>query len=211
MPGRVLHLDPDAIAEFQERRRRLHRAGWSRPCGFRRCRNSRAPPSGIGLPGPPSASRLETVPEPMMVPAASGRVLAAWAISVGKSKVMSTPAHRPAEGLAVDEDQQRQMRACRRPRPCPARPASPRRARRPRRLGLEEAEALGEFGRDQVAQADIVDQHDQPDRRRRLFAGRAHRHVADDDGDFGLHVDAPGFVRQARSDRAAPMKLSEPP
>ena len=43
------------------------------------------------LPGPPS-SLLETVPEPMIVPAPSGRDLAAWAIRVGKSKVMSMPA-----------------------------------------------------------------------------------------------------------------------
>ena len=37
-------------------------------------------------------SVFETVPEPMIVPADSGRVRAAWAIKAGKSKVMSTPA-----------------------------------------------------------------------------------------------------------------------
>ncbi len=41
---------------------------------------------------PAAGSRLETVPEPMTVPASSSRVRAAWAISVGKSKFMSTPA-----------------------------------------------------------------------------------------------------------------------
>src|SRR3990167_3773489 len=37
-------------------------------------------------------SVLETVPEPIMVPAPKFRVLAAWAIKVGKSNVISTPA-----------------------------------------------------------------------------------------------------------------------
>src|SRR5215217_9640878 len=46
----------------------------------------------MGLPGEPSASLLDTVPEPTMVPALNGRVLAAWAFRGGKSKVMSTPA-----------------------------------------------------------------------------------------------------------------------
>ncbi|MDQ0137784.1 hypothetical protein J2T08_005728 [Neorhizobium galegae] len=38
------------------------------------------PPSFTGLPGPPSGSRLETVPDPMMVPAQRALVFAAWAI-----------------------------------------------------------------------------------------------------------------------------------
>src|SRR5579885_1696412 len=41
---------------------------------------------------PAAGSRLETVPEPMIVPASSARVRAAWAIRVGKSKFMSRPA-----------------------------------------------------------------------------------------------------------------------
>ena len=41
---------------------------------------------------PRDRSALEIVPEPMMVPAPSGRVRAAWAISWGKSKFMSVPA-----------------------------------------------------------------------------------------------------------------------
>ena len=44
------------------------------------------------MPGPPSASRFDTVPEPMMAPPIKGRVLTACEISVGKSNVMSTPA-----------------------------------------------------------------------------------------------------------------------
>ena len=41
---------------------------------------------------PKLRSRLETVPEPIMVPAARGRVCAACWIKRGKSKFMSTPA-----------------------------------------------------------------------------------------------------------------------
>ena len=36
-------------------------------------------------------SLLDTVPEPMTVPAASSRLRAAWATSVGKLKVLSIP------------------------------------------------------------------------------------------------------------------------
>ena len=45
-----------------------------------------------GLPGDPSVPLLEMVPDPMTLPALSGRVFAAWAMSWGKSNVMSTPA-----------------------------------------------------------------------------------------------------------------------
>ena len=53
----------------------------------------------MGLPGPPSAPRFDTVPDPMIVPAVRLRVLAAWAIRVPKSKVMSTPASASPSGL----------------------------------------------------------------------------------------------------------------
>ena len=69
------------------------------------------------------------------------------------------------------------------------------RAERGGRLALQEAEALGEFGRDQVAQADVVGQHDQPDAVQRLFGRSAHTHVAGDDRDFGLEVDAESLAR----------------
>ena len=60
-----------------------------------------APPSATGLPGPPPASRFDTVPEPMMLPAPSGRVFAACAISSGKLKVMSTPASARPKGCPL--------------------------------------------------------------------------------------------------------------
>ena len=42
--------------------------------------------------------QVETVPDPMIEPAQRARVLAAWAIRVGKSKVMSTPASGAPKG-----------------------------------------------------------------------------------------------------------------
>jgi hypothetical protein len=48
----------------------------------------------------------------------------------------------------------------------------------------------GEFGRDQAAQRNIVDQHHQPDRGCRLLAGCAHGHIADDHGDLAFQIDA---------------------
>src|SRR5215813_6151013 len=56
----------------------------------------------MGLPGPP-ASLLEMVPEPMMEPAVSRRVLAAWAISCGNENVMSTPALGRPSNLPLTE------------------------------------------------------------------------------------------------------------
>ncbi|MNI41295.1 hypothetical protein D3C73_955450 [compost metagenome] len=64
------------------------------------------------------------------------------------------------------------------------------------RLGLDEAETLGQFAGDQVAQAHVVDQADQADRRQGLVAAGAERHVAGDDHDLGLQVAAPGLVLQ---------------
>ena len=50
--------------------------------------------------------------------------------------------------------------------------------------------------RDEVAQADVVDQHDEPDRGARLLRRRAHRNVASHYRDLALEVDAPGLVGQ---------------
>ena len=80
-----------------------------------------------------------------------------------------------------------------------------------RRLGLEEAEALGELGRDQVAQRDVVDQHHQPDVLARRLGVHAHRHVVDDHRDLGLEVDAVRLVGQRDRRRRGPRKPSEPP
>src|SRR3990167_6955799 len=61
-------------------------------------------------------------------------------------------------------------------------------------LALEETETLGQLGRDQVAQAHVVGNHHQADAVQRLVGGGAHLHVAGDDGDLGLEVDAHGFA-----------------
>ena len=64
------------------------------------------------------------------------------------------------------------------------------------RLGLEEAEILGQLGRDQVAQGNIVDQHHQADQRQGRRGGDAQRHVVGDHRDLALQVAAPGLVHQ---------------
>jgi len=58
------------------------------------------------------------------------------------------------------------------------------------RLGLQEAEALGQFVGDQVAQRDVVDQADQLDVARGLRRRDRHRHVVGDHHHLGLEVDA---------------------
>ena len=62
-------------------------------------------------------------------------------------------------------------------------------------LRLEEAEALAELVRDEVAQRHVVDDHHEPDRRRGLLSRRRHGDVAKDHRDLALEVDAPGFGR----------------
>ena len=64
------------------------------------------------------------------------------------------------------------------------------------RFGLQEAEALGEFIRDEVAQRHVIGEADKPDVAPCLVRGHALRHVSGDDDDFRLHVAAPGFVCQ---------------
>jgi hypothetical protein len=61
-------------------------------------------------------------------------------------------------------------------------------------LALEEAKALGQFIRDQVAQAHIVGQHDQAHTVNGVIGAGLHGHITGDDGDLGLEVDAKGFV-----------------
>jgi hypothetical protein len=59
---------------------------------------------------------------------------------------------------------------------------------------LDEAEALGEFARDEVAERDVVQQHHEPDRARGFLRGGAHPDGASDDRDLRFEVDAPGGV-----------------
>src|SRR6218665_229519 len=64
------------------------------------------------------------------------------------------------------------------------------------RLGLQETEALGQFGRHQVAQRHIVGNHHQADAFERLLGRDPHLHIAGDDREFGLEVDAHGLAGQ---------------
>ena len=64
------------------------------------------------------------------------------------------------------------------------------------RLRLQEAVAADLFVGRQVAQGDVVDQHQQLDVQVRLVRRRPHGHVVRDGGDAGLVIDAPLLVRQ---------------
>ena len=101
-----------------------------------------------------------------------------------------------AERLAVVIDHQRQMDDAARPRIAQFVGRHRDRAERAGGLGLEEAEALGQFARDQAAQADVVDQHHQLDVIGRIVLRHAHGHVVGDDRDLAFHVAAPLGVAQ---------------
>ena len=139
MAGLVVHPDPHRVARLEERRRRLRRRGSSRPSAPRRGRNSPGRPRSTGLPGPPSASRLETVPEPMIVPAPRFRVLARWATKVPKSKVMSSPASARPNGCAVQVDLQHAAELAVRPGVAEFVRRDEHRRQRRGRLGLDES------------------------------------------------------------------------
>ena len=145
---------------------------------------------------PAAGSRLDTVPEPMIVPARRLRVRAAWAMSCPKSKFMSAPALGWPNGVPFSDGLQRQMQLCVMPGGAQLirRHGDWRKGRC--RFGLEKAEALGQLGRDQIPQADVVYQHhqqDMPARRRRIDA---HGNIAGDHRDLGLEIDAVGLIRR---------------
>ena len=108
---------------------------------------------------------------------------------------------RRTERLVVDQREQRQLQLA----TVPGRPKLVRRHRDRRegrrRLRLQEAEALRELGRNEVAQADVVHQQHEPDRRTAFGRGSAHRDRAGNDGDLGLAIDA--VVFGADDDRIA--------
>ena len=68
------------------------------------------------------------------------------------------------------------------------------RRERGRGLAVDEAEVLGDLRRDEIAQRDVVGQHDEADVLSCPVVRRAGRHVAKDDGHLGLEVDAPVFA-----------------
>jgi hypothetical protein len=103
--------------------------------------------------------------------------------AVGLAHLLAVPVHGHrqvhlalAPGLAEFVGRHRHRRECR------------------GRLALEEAEALAQFGRDQVAQRDIVGQHHQADGFAGLLGRGAHPHVAGNHGHLGLEVDAEGLA-----------------
>jgi hypothetical protein len=60
-------------------------------------------------------------------------------------------------------------------------------------FALQEAEIFGEFIWDQAAQRHVIGEHDQANAFQRCIRGGLHRHVARDDRDLGLEVDAVVF------------------
>ena len=141
---------------------------------------------------PAARSRLETVPEPMMVPAASGRVLR----RVGdQAREVEIHIHT---GVGVPGRMSRSFKCTISGRPSlPPSQAAPSSFRRHRdgcegraRLADHEAEALGQLRRDQPAQRHVVDQHHQLDVAAGGVGADPHRHIVDDHSDFGLEVDA---------------------
>ena len=62
------------------------------------------------------------------------------------------------------------------------------------RFALQEAKALGQLVRNQVAQAHVVGQHDQAHGLDGFVGGGLHGHIPRDDRDLGLKVDAKRFV-----------------
>ena len=63
-------------------------------------------------------------------------------------------------------------------------------------LGLNEAEALGQFIGDQATQRNIVDQADQANGLQCFLAAGALAHVAGDDDDFGFEIEAPNGIME---------------
>ncbi len=97
---------------------------------------------------------------------------------------------RRAEPGAVDVGHQRQVDLAVLPGLAQLVGGDEHRRQRRTRLGLQEAEALGQLARNQVAQGDVIDQADQLDVPGRLFGGDRHRHVVGDDHQLGFQVDA---------------------
>ena len=86
------------------------------------------------------------------------------------------------------------------PRTVPGRPelvgCDRHRRKRGRGLGLQEAEALGELARDEVAQRHVVHQHHETDALCGIRGRCAERHIVGHHRDLGLQVEAPLRVPQ---------------
>ena len=105
----VLHLDADRVAEGEKRRLRLAVPDRLDGALFGDARIADAALADRA-PRPAILSLLETVPEPMIVPAPSGRGFALRVRSAcGKSNVMSTPAFGRPKGLPLRLREQRQV------------------------------------------------------------------------------------------------------
>ena len=124
---------------------------------------------------------------------------------------MSTPAFGRPKGLPLRVDEQRQVQLAVVPgiAQLVRRDGDGREGRG--RLRLEEAEALRQLRRNEVAQGDVVDEHDEADGRRAPPRGVAPIGTSPViDRDLGLEVDAVRLVGRGIGSRG-PRKESEPP
>jgi hypothetical protein len=137
---------------------------------------------------------LDTVPEPMIEPSTEFRVLAQVRDERAEIEGHVDAGIGAAEGLAVEIDLERAVELAALPPLAEFRGGNEDGREGRGGLGLEEAEALGEFARDKVAQGDVVDETDEQDVLQSCVSGNAAGHVAGHHHHFGLEVAAPAFV-----------------
>ena len=161
------------------------------------------PALATGLPGPPSLSLLETVPEPMIVPAprragsrcvrderagsrtscrrphsAGRRGLPLRVESSGRCSLPASHASPSSSGVTATGESVEEGFDWKKPKPFPS--------------------SVGMRLRSDTS----LTRTTRLDRRARLFSAGPHRHVAGDDGDLGLEIDAVQPRPQPARDRA---------
>ena len=144
------------------------------------------------------------------MPAPSGRVLAACTMRRGKSKVMSAPASGRPSSCVVDVHDERQVELAAVPGRAELVGRDRDRRERGPRLRLEEAEALRELRRDEIAQADVV-----ASMRRRMCSAAFSRFTpigtsSRIDRELALEIDAPVLALDGIASRG-PRNASESP
>ena len=198
----VEHLDAHPVAETQERRR-----GPTVLDLLQHAALSKAPiAAGPIIVRNRAGTHDRTGPEPPR----RGHVLD----QARKVESHVHPGFRAPEQLAVDMGHQRQRHFAAVPGVAEYVRSHRNRREGRGRLRLVEAEALGQFRRDQVSQRPVVDghQHQQLDVRPGHAGTRAHRHVVGDHGHFGLEIDAVRLAgRPGQSLPPSAAGMTEPP
>ena len=197
---RQLHLDPHPVAEAHERRLGLALLDRLQhpPLG-----NARRPALAIGV-------RHRARPDDRSRPPTR----ASWprARSIAETKT-SCRRRRWASRTAAPfkSTQQRQMHLAVAPMRAQFVRRHRHRRKRRRRLRLKKTEPLLQFLRNQIAQADVVDQHQQPDMRRAACAGDTPICTSPVIAATSPSISMPHASSAARMSSSGPMKLSDPP